>query len=224
MDGQSDADSTIEHIENRRPKPPRTAPTGMSVNDTFITRVDLNQGPKSFCDYLRQKYMLRQPQLFQDIEAFLMAQEKKFQGTILHAKNALNSQKRRTRAISANRSNRIQEKNDLESLFLQCVDEVKKDMLKRRSRSQQSRRSAVGKRDDFINADKRKILELFVSNEQVLVMLYEMLFPHKASKLNDIIPRKFEPHPPTAPKPSNSNATGSDAGWDDLLDPTTEIS
>ena len=42
MDGQSDADSTIEHIENRRPKPPRTAPTGMSVNDTFITRVDLN--------------------------------------------------------------------------------------------------------------------------------------------------------------------------------------
>lgn len=46
-----------------------------------------------------------------------------------------------------------------------------------------------------------------------------MLFPHKASKLNDIIPRKFEPHPPTAPKPSDSQASD----WDELLDPETEI-
>jgi hypothetical protein len=36
-------------------------------------------------------------------------------------------------------------------------------------------------------------------------MLYEMLFPHKASKLNEIIPRKFEPRPPSNPKPQSAS-------------------
>ena len=31
-------------------------------------------------------------------------------------------------------------------------------------------------------SDKRKILELLISNEQVLIMLYEKLFPHRASQ------------------------------------------
>ena len=37
------------------------------------------------------------------------------------------------------------------------------------------------------SSDKRKILELLVSNEQILVLLYEKLFPHRASQYNSII-------------------------------------
>jgi hypothetical protein len=57
-------------------------------------------------------------------------------------------------------------------------------------------------------------------------MLYEMLFPHKASKLNEILPRKFEPRPPSEPKASNSrlNLAGRiDFGLEELLDPNVNL-
>jgi hypothetical protein len=74
----------------------------------------------------------------------------------------------------------------MENLFLECVDEVKKDVWKRRVENfanQKFRRNNQTAKENnyFPAADKRKILELLVSKEKVLMMLYEKLFPHRAA-------------------------------------------
>jgi len=47
-------------------------------------------------------------------------------------KNQLNSEKRKSQKMIVQRSNIITEKNELEMLFLECVDETRKEILRRR--------------------------------------------------------------------------------------------
>jgi len=83
----------------------------------------------------------------------------------------------------------------MEELFLMCVEETRKDIERRRavtlgrhrnlnsvlhkassSKKDDSLASAV-KNEQFTAGDKRKVLELLLSNENVLLFLYEKLFP-----------------------------------------------
>ena len=73
-----------------------------------------------------------------------------------------------------------QDKNDLEEFFLQCIEEVRKDIMKRRAITHnQTMKHATkqNKLEEFTSTDKRKVIELLLSNESVLCFLYEKLFP-----------------------------------------------
>ena len=59
-------------------------------------------------------------------------------------------------------------------------------MIKRRTQFNTSNRIPRGKTVDFQSSDKRRVIEMLISNESVLVLLYELLFPHKASAINEI--------------------------------------
>ena len=70
----------------------------------------------------------------------------------------------------------------MEELFLECVEEVRKDIVRRKA-------TTIGLHGDlngtlkkhgkghFTATDKRKVLDLLLSNENVLLFLYEKLFP-----------------------------------------------
>jgi hypothetical protein len=85
------------------------------------------------------------------------------------------------------------QRNELEGFFLECVEEVKKDVIRRRLQSanysvkKNTRGSAKTlnndmeeqdpRLDQYTSTDKKKVIELLLSNENVLLFLYEKLFP-----------------------------------------------
>lgn len=107
----------------------------------------------------------------------------------------------------ADKVNENTEKNELEGLFVECIEEVRKDIMKRRLKNeiynkkkfQQVDRNSEEAREfeesllklaqlaksrvklsDFTVRDKCNLLDLFVNNEKTLLKIYEALFPHRA--------------------------------------------
>ena len=90
----------------------------------------------------------------------------------------------------------MMQRNELEEFFLQCIEEVRKDIVKRKSLAAAQKKNVLrsasrgslakgsvdddlpsAKLDQFTATDKRKVIELLMSNENVLLFLYEKLFP-----------------------------------------------
>ena len=39
--------------------------------------------------------------------------------------------------------------------------------------------------EEFRGVDKKQLLDMFLTNEQVVIQVYEQLFPHRAPKLDE---------------------------------------
>ena len=132
--------------------------------------------------------------------AELKDKEMKYIETIRHLKNQNDVEKKQMRSLRAEKVNFMAQRNELEEFFLQCIEEVRKDIIKRKSITQQSKigggntksmkkstsSHSIGikstddyqaKLDHYTATDKRKVIELLMSNENVLLFLYEKLFP-----------------------------------------------
>ncbi|OMJ67353.1 hypothetical protein SteCoe_35499 [Stentor coeruleus] len=124
-----------------------------------------------------------------ELEKFFNDLENKYNLSIKHIKNSLEAERRRFKTMSAQQTSVFFAKSDLENLFLECIEEVRKDAIKRKLQNAANqkylKRCCIGQKDDISilkSSDKRKILELLISNEQVLIFLYEKLFPHRANQ------------------------------------------
>ena len=106
------------------------------------------------------------------------------------------------------RANSLTEKSELENLFIDCIEEVRKDIMKRRLKNEVQLRKRLPntqlvdpneaqefeeslvklanlsknkiKINEFTTKDRVHLMDLFVNNESILMMMYEILFPHKA--------------------------------------------
>lgn len=101
-------------------------------------------------------------------------------------------------------------KNELETIFVDCIEEVRKNIMKRRLKSELTMKKKFKNLDqdseeaakfeesllklaqfsknkiklsDFTPQDKQSLLDLFVNNEKTLLKIYEALFPHNSSNL-----------------------------------------
>ncbi|CAD8090011.1 unnamed protein product [Paramecium primaurelia] len=115
-------------------------------------------------------------ELIEKISKYVTQIEQKYQKQI----STLN-QKANNLLISQNKKSVI--RSDLESFFLDCVETVRRDILKKKrpfGNNQQLQTSIENIADfsQFHKEDKLKILELVVSNEKILVFLYQKLFPN----------------------------------------------
>ena len=142
---------------------------------------------------LIQKNSLQIDDFLYDLESNFHTIEIKYNESIKHLKKSLELEKKKNRTILAQQASVYLTKNDMESLFLECVEEVRKDINKRRAYSTAAqkfpKRANSTHKDDrgfMMSSDKRKILELLVSNEQILVGLYEKLFPYRATHYGNI--------------------------------------
>lgn len=129
--------------------------------------------------------------------------EAQYIDTINRLKSQLQLERKNMRDIKSAKTNYLLEKGELEDFFLMCVEEVRKEILARRMKSAQllsrnpskimTRASSARhfpkaavpesvediKLEMFTEGDKRKVIELLVSNEQVLLFLHNSLFPQK---------------------------------------------
>lgn len=136
---------------------------------------------------LIQKHQGKSAEVYFEIEKYLKNFEERYEERMGRLKTEIKEEKKRILSTSVQHSSNYFEKSELEVLFLSCVDEVRKEVIKRRTQNlfaqKYSKRSPSPGRLDrnaLTSADKRKVLELLVSNEKVLILIFEKLFPHKS--------------------------------------------
>ena len=136
---------------------------------------------------LIQKHAGKTAEVFYDIEKYIKNIEERYEDRIARVKMDLKEEKKRILSVSVQKSSEYFEKSELEALFLDCVDEVRKEVIKRRTQNlftqkfqKRSPSPARPDRNSLTSSDKKKILELLVSNEKVLILIFEKLFPHKS--------------------------------------------
>jgi len=103
------------------------------------------------------------------------------------------------------------EKSDLENLFVECVEDVRRNVIKRRLKSEIIGKKKIGKFDEnseeakefeeslvkladlakdrvkyteFNSVDRNNLLDLFVNNENTLIKIYDILFPRNKTRTN----------------------------------------
>lgn len=145
-----------------------------------------------------------------EIAKYVQALETNYMETIKELRGGLERERLRTRKATAEKVNETTEKNELEGLFVDCIEEVRKDIMKRRLKNDiyNKKLQTVNKNSeearefeqsllklsqltknrvklaDFTVRDKCMLLDLFVNNEKTLLRIYEALFPHRAGNGN----------------------------------------
>mmetsp|Transcript_14956 Transcript_14956/g.40159 ORF Transcript_14956/g.40159 Transcript_14956/m.40159 type:complete len:98 (-) Transcript_14956:111-404(-) len=70
--------------------------------------------------------------------------------------------------LQAARASSYSRKSELEEFFLKCIDEARKELMRRRHLTMHKEKS-----------ERDRVFEAMLTNEDVLVCLYEKLFPHR---------------------------------------------
>lgn len=125
--------------------------------------------------------------------------ELRYQGCVKRLRQQLDTEQRLAARLRAVSDRQFGEPSELEAFFVDCVEHVKGDVANRRqqavaaqSQSKARSRQQAGMPpalqaapppvtvDDFTASDRRKVVELLLSSEQVLQFLYDKLFPKGA--------------------------------------------
>lgn len=94
--------------------------------------------------------------------------EQRYVEAIQHLKEQIVREQQNVRMLQATRASSYSRKSELEEFFLKCIDEARKDLMRRRHMSVNKEKT-----------ERERVLEAVLNNEDVLVCLYEKLFPHR---------------------------------------------
>ena len=144
-----------------------------------------------------------------EIINYVQALETNYNDTIREQKQKAERIKNQLRKEKAKNVNEVIEKGDLENLFVDCVEDVRRNVIKRRLKAEIIGKKKIGKFDEnsdeaqefeesllklanlakervkfseFTGQDRNNLLDLFVNNEKTLLKIYEILFPRKANQ------------------------------------------
>jgi hypothetical protein len=117
---------------------------------------------------------------------------RRFENLIYRLKKILEAEKKTLRQVKTLCSREIEQKNFLEKILRQCVDDVKNEIQKKRTEGKvqyyqkpgtgmfkQNKNNRGMDFDDrnLTKAEREKILEVLLSQERVLTLLYDKTFP-----------------------------------------------
>jgi len=123
--------------------------------------------------------------------------EERYQMCVKRLKQQLETEQRLAAKMRSVSDRQFGDPSDLEDFFLQCIDQVKLQISDRKKSTVEYNQKIAGKKegsaptipkrgkvpgapisiDDFTVVDRRKVVELLLSSEQVLQFLYDKLFP-----------------------------------------------
>lgn len=121
---------------------------------------------------------------------------RRFENLIFRLKKIHETEKKNLRQIKTLCAKEIDQKHQLEKILRQCVDDVKNEIMKKKTESkvQIYRGSASRGRNtvssaylgmdtddkNLSKAERQKILEVLMSQERVLTLLYDKTFPPRS--------------------------------------------
>ena len=165
-----------------------------------------NQKFKRFMDLIFDSRMPKQDQK-EEILRYVQLLETNYNATIRDMKTTMERTARHAKKTNTTKVSEVNLKGDMENLFVECIEETRKTIMKRRLKSEILNSKKLDKIDqtsqeakdfetsllklaelaksrvkvnDFTPKDKTNMLELFVNNEKTLLRMYEILFPHRA--------------------------------------------
>jgi len=94
--------------------------------------------------------------------------EQRYVDAITHLKESITREQATVRMLQAARSSSYSHKSEQEEFFLKCIDEPRRELGRRRHMTLNKEKT-----------EKERVMEAMLNNEDVLVSLYEKLFPHR---------------------------------------------
>ena len=149
---------------------PRHGPYDMSVQ-RFVTNLMFASTPP-------------EEKIIEEVSAYLEHQQGKMQEQLSCLKRQLEVERRAHRKLKSMQTAEVSTKSELENFFFQCVEELKREVSKRRTYSEnlllKKNSTGLKKRpvgyDSLTKTDKIKALEMLVSNDEVLLTVYDKVF------------------------------------------------
>ena len=142
--------------------------------------LNLNYGLKlhNFIQIL-ESLNLPQIQIYNEIEKYLEIHNEKLEEVIQSVRNQLKIEREKVLNLKKRENENGQEKREMEELFYDCVEEVKRDILNRKQTLNYMATNKLNIKKEMINigtTDKKRILELLLSNEKLIGALYDLIF------------------------------------------------
>ena len=162
---------------------------------------------QQFIDLIFESKMKKDDVKF-EILNYVQALETNYNESIKEQKMRCDRLRNQLRKEKSRNVNDVIERGDLENLFVDCVEDVRRNVIKRRLKAEIIGKKKIGKFDEnsdeakefeesllklanlakdrvkfseFTSQDRNNLLDLFVNNEKTLLRIYEVLFPKKTS-------------------------------------------
>jgi len=136
------------------------SPTNIRKSEDFLKTLNLPQ------------------EIIANISKFINENSQKYEKTIEMLQNQLKNAKNELHKLKKEQSNLISNKSELEQLFYECVEEKRKQILVQKA--QENRKalllSPTAKLSLSKPINKIQIMEAFMTNEKLLVALYNLIF------------------------------------------------
>ena len=117
---------------------------------------------------LLAKYGLKDSTLAKDLEELITKLTSAANQTIHHLQTALSRKSKKMHLLTVQNSKNFSTQSELQKLFVDCVEEVRRET---------GLRPASHLQDEvFLSSDRRKIIELFCLNDAVFQEIYDKLF------------------------------------------------
>ncbi|CAJ1346556.1 unnamed protein product [Effrenium voratum] len=94
--------------------------------------------------------------------------EQRYVEAIQSLKEGIQKEQYNVRMLQAARATSYSHKSEMEEFFLKCIDEARKELMRKKHITV-----------NWEKSDREKVLEAMLNNEDILVCLYEKLFPHR---------------------------------------------
>ena len=80
--------------------------------------------------------------------------------------------------------------NELKDWFIECIKTIKKDVAYRKNTGYQFDLNTINSIEQFKMVDKLRLLEKFMENENLLVWMYEKIFPTRMMEVKEYLSQK----------------------------------
>ena len=187
----SDALSELKRLKSFSPVRDITRPNNIGKSKSVTPRMSRSPPPTYtfvpvskagyFINEIMRRHHPRSYEFVSQLEHFMIVQENKFLETIQHYKKIIDKMKVKCRNESMRKEDR--EKNQLETLFLKCIEDIHNEKIKNRQNSRMARKLAENSKQTFIydqtfftSLDRRKLIEKLLDNDYVLDIIYTTMF------------------------------------------------